>query len=460
VFVLLGSLALLLALGRYGGLYELFSQVVPLWSAFRYPEKFMGVVTFAIAMLAGAGIDTLGKGTHSPLPWALAAGCCAGTGLVLHTEAAGSWVSTAFGASPGLATAMTASAASAALWSAAAAGGTSLIVLALRKNLLRETVLLGALAAILALDLARANFPAYHTGPVEAATFVPTLAKTLQAREGRLAPGRFRMVSIYEDILVWPQELMASLGFYGATSVERRQALDLEHNAQLGLETVLPYLSGPSSQFAQTLNPRTGMEAAARLNATYFVGRRHHLRDPRLARGLLAEVAAYDLALFQNPIPAKPRAYLSRRPEGTVRPIDPAGLFARPDFLSGEVDVIETADATLPEGSQDGSAILEHYAFEEVRVRVETPRPAVLILLDSFEKGWSAVLETDGEAPILRANALVRAVVVPAGSHVVTFRYETPLLRAGAAASCAGALLCLGLIVHARRRTRRTGPDT
>jgi hypothetical protein len=460
VFVALGSLALLLSLGRYGGLYELFSQVIPLWSAFRYPEKFMGVASFAIAMLAGAGIDTLREGKSGPLPWALAAGLCAGAGLVLHSTAASAWAAATFGASAWLATEMTASAASAALWSAAVACGVSLIVLSLRKSLLREAVLLGALAAILALDLARANFPAYHTGPVEAASFVPTLAEAVKAREGRLAPGRFRMVSIYEDILVWPQELMASLGFYGATSVERRQALDSEHNAQFGLETVLPYLSGYSSQFAQTLNPRTGMEVAARFNATYFVGRRHHLKDPRLAKDLLAESPAYDLALFRNPVLAKPRAYLSMRPETAVRPIDPAGLFARPDFLSGEVDVLETAGETLPESSQDGSTSIDHYTFEEVRVRVETPKPAVLVLLDSFEKGWRAVLETGAEVPILRANALVRAVVVPAGSHVVTFRYETPLLRAGAAASFAGALLCLGLIVHAQRRTRRTGPTT
>src|SRR5438309_455060 len=69
VLVLLGSLALLLALGRYGGLYEIFYKVVPLWSAFRYPEKWMGVVSFATAMLAGAGLDAL-RTRQSPLvPW-------------------------------------------------------------------------------------------------------------------------------------------------------------------------------------------------------------------------------------------------------------------------------------------------------------------------------------------------------------------------------------------------------
>jgi len=62
--------------------------------------------------------------------------------------------------------------------------------------------------------------------------------------------------------------------------------------------------------------------------------------------------------------------------------------------------------------------------------------------------------------PIMRANALVRAVVVPAGVHTITFQYETPLLRAGAAASITGMLLCLGMIVHAswRRRSNLGAP--
>jgi len=168
----------------------------------------------------------------------------------------------------------------------------------------------------------------------------------------------------------------------------------------------------------------------------------------------------YDLALYQNPAPAKPRAYLSLKPERVGSPVDPAALAARSDFLNGEVDVIETSAATLPGPARAGKAVIERYAPEEVRVWVETPQPAVLILLDAFDQGWTAVLETGARLPIRRANALVRAVVVPAGVHAVTFRYETPLLRVGAAASLAGMLLCLGMIVHAswRRRPHCSAP--
>ena len=454
VLTWLGGLALSLSLGRYGGLYELFSQVIPLWSAFRYPEKFMGVVSFAMAMLAGAGVDALRAGKGSPLPWAGAALLCAGAGIGFRAEAASAWVATTFGTSAEIATQITNSTASASLWSAAAGGGVSLIIVAMRRGLLDESVRLCALVTILILDLARANLLVYHTAPAEAATFVPPLAEAIQASEGTLTPGRFRIVSIREKVLAWPKDLMGQLDIYGAASIERRQALDVEHNAQFHLETVLPYLSGFSTKFAETLNPRTGIEAAARLNATYYIGRRYHLSDPRFAKQLIAELPPFDLAVFRNPVLAKPRAYLSRQPERAAGPVEPVALFGRSDFLSGEVDVIENKDEALPGHLQEGTVIIEHYGFEEVRIRVETPQPAVLVLLDAFEKGWTATLESGLELPILRANALVRAVVVPAGLHLVTFRYQTPLLLAGAVVSLLGCAVCVALLVHDRRGSR------
>src|SRR2546422_11264815 len=232
--------------------------------------------------------------------------------------------------------------------------------------------------------------------------------------------------------------------------------LDVEHNATFHLESAMPYLAGNSTQFAEPMNNRMGFAAAARLNVTYYIGRQSHLKSPRLASTLVAELSPYDLVLFRNPIPAKPRAYLSRRPERAATHVDPMALFTRPDFLSGEVDVIEAPEETLPGPATEGLARIERYAPEEVRVRVETPQPAVLILLDSFDKGWTATLETGAELPILRANALVRAVPVPAGTHLVTFSYETPLLKAGAWASLVGLLLCIGILVRAHLQRRST----
>src|SRR2546422_10043828 len=100
VLTLLGSLALFLALGRYGGLYEIFYKMVPLWSAFRYPEKLMGVASFAAAMLAGAGVDAL-RVRQTPLaPWLATAVLFAAAGLGLRTEAAAAGMIARFGAAP------------------------------------------------------------------------------------------------------------------------------------------------------------------------------------------------------------------------------------------------------------------------------------------------------------------------------------------------------------------------
>jgi hypothetical protein len=205
---------------------------------------------------------------------------------------------------------------------------------------------------------------------------------------------------------------------------------------------------------------KIGVEITGRFNVAYYIGQRSYLQSPQFANSLVAVVPDYDLALFRNPVPPKPRAYLSRRPERATSPVDPLALRQRPDFLSGDVDVIEAPEETLAGPAMEGVAQIERYEPEEVRVRVETPKPVALILLDAFDQGWTATLESGLVLPIMRANALVRAVVVPAGIHTITFQYETPLLRAGAAASLVGTLLCLGMIVHAswRRRSHLGSP--
>ncbi len=458
VLAWLGGFALLLSLGQFGGLYKLFYHVVPLWSVFRFPEKLMGVTTFSVAMLAGAGVEALRSRHCRATFWLGGTLLCAGAGFGLSTDVVSRAVAASLGTPVPLTAVVTGSAARAFFFSAVATLGVGIVLVGTERAALRSRPLLAILVAIIALDLARANLGVYQTGPAEIATFVPPLAEAIQAREGPSVPGRFRLASINERVVVWPKDLVRSLGYYGAKSVERRQALDLEHNAQLHLETLLPYLPGYSTEFAAwaqaTVEQGGGIEASARFNVTYYIGRRYHLDDPRFAKMLIVELPEYDLALFRSPVQAKPRAYLSRRPERVSSPIDPVVLLARPDFLNGEVDVIETADATLQGHAAGGSAVIARYAPEDVRVHVEISQPAVLILLDAYDKGWTATLENGAEIPILRANVLARAVVVPPGVHTITFRYETPLLRAGAAASLAGGLICLGLIAHAQWRRR------
>jgi len=458
VLALVGGLALLLALGRYGGLYEIFYTAVPLWSAFRFPEKLMGIVSFAVAMLAGAGLDAVRARKGALTPWAAAAVLCTGAGIGLRTEAAGAWTAASFGAPEVLARTVTNSAGLACFYGAVAALGVWLILAGARKGVLREAALLIALAALITLDLARANLAAYRTAPAEAATFVPPLAQAIASREGTLAPGRFRMLSLRDTHYVAPESIRHLFGHDWET-VERRQALDVAFNAQFHLESLFDYLPGRNVTLKVMMPSLVRIDVAARYNVAYYIAHKALFTDPIFARAIVAQLPDYDLTLVRNPLSVKPRAYLSHRPERAASPVDPAALLRRPDFLNGDVDVIEAPEAMLPELATEGVAQIERYEPEEVRVRVETPQPAVLILLDAFDQGWRATLESGVKVPILRANALVRAVVVPAGTHVVTFSYRTPLLKAGATASLVGCLLCLGLISHARWRHRHpAGP--
>ena len=468
MLALLGCLALVLSLGRYGGLYEVFYRVVPLWSVFRYPEKLMGVVSFTATMLAGAGFDALRAGHGRTMPWFLSAALCIAVGAGLSTDTIAVWMSTHREAvaravtssdvsdiSDALNQEVIDSAAQAFLFSAAAALGVGMVAAGLKRRAIRSELLLAFLIALIALDLSRADLGVYHTGPVEAATFNPPLVEALKAREGTLVPGRFRLVTLEESRVTIPAQLEHAVGFSTAALVARRQALDALHSAEFHIESAKRYLTGYKTDLLATIQQRIGLQAAGRLNVAYYIGLPSRLKDPRNAPELVSGLMDYDLVLFRNPAPIKPRAYLSRQPERAASPVDPARLFVRTDFLNGEVDVIETSGAMLPGPSTGGTATIERYAHEEIRVHVKTPQPAVLILLDAFDQGWTATLETGAALPIMKANALVRAVVVPAGAHVVTFRYETPLLHAGAAASLVGGLLCLGLTGHAWRQRRR-----
>jgi hypothetical protein len=82
-------------------------------------------------------------------------------------------------------------------------------------------------------------------------------------------------------------------------------------------------------------------------------------------------------------------------------------------------------------GASPPQVKLQQDAPERVVVSVQAETPTVLVLADSFLPGWQA--EVDGApATIWRANYHFRGVLVPAGTHTVTFRYGPAPFRVGA----------------------------
>jgi hypothetical protein len=124
------------------------------------------------------------------------------------------------------------------------------------------------------------------------------------------------------------------------------------------------------------------------------------------------------------------RTALVEVPSG-VPPPDPA-LQAPPDSSSaGQRHHIEILDM----------------APGEVRVRVGSEADGLLIHGSNMASGWTATVDGD-PAPVYRTNGFLQGVVVPAGSHVVRFRYLPVSFALGAILSIVGLALVASVLVR------------
>jgi hypothetical protein len=156
-----------------------------------------------------------------------------------------------------------------------------------------------------------------------------------------------------------------------------------------------------------------------------------------------------------------PRAYLVGSAVVMSDSAAPAAM------LGGTVDYRTTAilPEALPEGISLGGAPtgrvewLERGANEQ-RLRVETDRDALLLVLDNYYPAWKATV--DGEAvDILRANYTFRAIPVKAGQHEVVLHFDAGGLRRWAYVSAAVLLLLLCVALLGSRRSPATPvPET
>jgi len=99
---------------------------------------------------------------------------------------------------------------------------------------------------------------------------------------------------------------------------------------------------------------------------------------------------------------------------------------SEPDFDLRNKVIIER---DLPENEKNsisqhssGDSTFTSYSTNNVELTVETESPGLLVLTDNFYPGWKA--KVDGiETEVYRADGVVRAVFVPAGSQTVEFYY-------------------------------------
>jgi len=162
--------------------------------------------------------------------------------------------------------------------------------------------------------------------------------------------------------------------------------------------------------------------------------------------GLSLRYHGADGRIYRNEA-ALPRAFVAAE----ARCLDTAEVLkrirARTVDFRREVLLTDCLDAT-PDGDRSprrdaaspGTARIEHYSADRVRISGESDRGGYLVLSDAWFPGWTA--RVDGrETRVERADHAFRAVKLGPGHHDVEFRYAPMSIRLGLALSALAAVV-------------------
>jgi hypothetical protein len=177
--------------------------------------------------------------------------------------------------------------------------------------------------------------------------------------------------------------------------------------------------------------------------------------DFELARGaqrLRTVYAGHDATILENAY-AIPRAFVPRRVVSVHR--SQAGRrIVEPGFDPTTAATVEVRPGDGDVAAGRGSVSLAQERNARITLHADLTRGGLVVLDDALMDGWSVTV--DGRpSSVLRADEVMRGVVVPAGEHEVVWSYAVPGLRAGAivsALTALGLLVAAGLLVRGRRR--------
>jgi hypothetical protein len=438
VLGLLALLALWVGLGTTLGADALLGRL-PIWSSFRHAEKLVGPLCLVVAVLAALGLDAVTArrvGGRALLGAAAAlglAGTVGGRIVVggLPAEVVGEGIARIHRGT----------------WHVAVAAGALALWLLLRDRLgpAREGAALASVAWAAALAASPA---ALHPGDPEARLRAPGPALVAPPPGPRIYTPYFHDL-VSDDPAIDSGDLAArehaSLGYPAYNVRARLDSLD-EYSAMapsrlltLGNDRWSHWALGPRRYAVTHLvldRPVTPSDLAQYAVVTGSGARLVGVADGHE----LWAVPHREWASFAPAVSAVPGG-------------DEALAATARAFVSGDPAVVVEAEGSLSAAA--GRVLALRREAEALWVDAEAEADGTLVIADAWWPGWEATI--DGRAiPILRADALVRAVRWPAGRHRLEMRYRPPEVRAGLALSAAGvAALGAGVLLLGRRARRR-----
>jgi len=163
----------------------------------------------------------------------------------------------------------------------------------------------------------------------------------------------------------------------------------------------------------------------------------------------------HDIFINEN-LDAFPRAYLVH--DFVTVPINTAQdyLVKNNDFDLRNSVILESSLSEFKSNNfksiSYNSDSLEFIEFNENNISLKTfsENDSILILTDVFYPGWNVSI--DGEtSEILRANGLVRAVMIPEGSHIIEFNYIPSSFWFGLLISISTVILLFIVYLYSRK---------
>jgi hypothetical protein len=304
-----------------------------------------------------------------------------------------------------------------------------------------------------------------------AATF---LAEQTATRPGRYAGFDPALLPDPETI----ETIAPGLGYRSATSLESGVSWLLVHNwgTWFGVEDIQGYNPLQTQRYVEYIDALNGHRQEYHERDLFPAGLRSPLLDLLNVRYLLVPADAperSDLApllaelptvytdarvrILENP-EALPRAWLVHEAR-QVAPGEALALLAGGTVDPRETVLLETAPPALaaPAEAAAETTVLRTHQPDRLELEVTAQAPALLVLSEVWDPGWSATV-SGVPTPVLVANHALRALPIPPGEHPVVLTYDPPLLRLGLAITLLTVLAIIvvwgGLVFKGRKRPR------
>jgi hypothetical protein len=433
----LATFALLLSFGKHTPVHAIFRRIVFPLAYMRYPEKYAVLVVAMLALLASLGARRILS--DEPQPWRR-------TGILFLLIIA-SGVIAAFTLPPAW---IVFAVHGALLGGLAILGMLAVHLLAARASPLAPIVLV----AVVVFDLSAAAWPLQGFGPRQIASGPPPAARfALERRTQPEPPPRLYRSNLIDDtVKQWVPTTSNAEGEFRLTHTLVTNTANAWGIATLpGYDAAIPALADRVWEAGLAVG-----QSALRLQGADYailpVNFPAATKDDR--PGLQPLMDPLPGARLYHVPDALPRVFLARHAQ-VLSDDEALRRLYEPDIVAGNsawLAPVNDAPVALAPPGRAGTCALELYRNNRVVALCSAREPGLAVFVEQYDRGWHATVD-DRPVRLLRANLIMRALPIEAGTHRIVLEFRTPGLAAGAVVSVLALLLLAALWLTGGRRS-------